>query len=131
MIIDEQSIIEFARQYDPQAHHLDDEAGKKTAFGGLVASGWHTASLTMKLFVDSDFTPKCGFIGAGFDELSWPKPVRPRDEIHAVICVLNTRISKSRPTHGLLKAQIDTYNQKNQVVQKQIVNLLVPRRLQP
>lgn len=128
IIIDERAIIEFAEKYDPQAHHLNHEAGKKTAFGGLVASGWHTASLTMKLFVDSDFTPVCGFIGAGFDDLSWPTPVRPQDEIHAVIQVLNRRISKSRPSHGLLKVQVYTYNQKNEVVQKEIVNLLVPRR---
>ena len=125
--IDASSIIEFAEKYDPQPHHLDDAAGKKTAFRGLVASGWQTASITMKLFVDSDFTPECGFIGAGLDELSWPIPVRPNDEIYAVIEVINARISKSRPTHGVLKVKTYTYNQRNEIVQKQVVNLLVPR----
>jgi|694.fasta_scaffold37257_2 acyl dehydratase len=125
--IDELSIIEFAKTYDPQHHHLDDAAARKTAFGGLVASGWQTAALTMKLFVESDFTPECGFIGAGFDELSWPMPVRPNDEIYAIIEVINARISKSRPTHGILKVKTYTYNQHNDIVQKQIVNLLVPR----
>ena len=125
--IDARSIIEFAEEYDPQPHHLDFEAGMKTAFGGLVASGWQTAALTMKLFVDSDFTPECGFIGAGFDELSWPTPVRPNDEIYAVIEVIDSRNSKSRPTHGILKVKTYTFNQRNEIVQKQIVNLLVPR----
>ena len=73
------------------------------------------------------FIPECGFIGAGFDELSWPKPVRPNDEIYAIIEVINARISKSKPTHGILKSKTYTYNQHNEIVQKQIVNLLVPR----
>jgi acyl dehydratase len=127
--VDTKSIVDFAIKYDPQHHHLDDIAGKKTVFGGLVASGWQTAALTMKLFVDSDFTPECGFIGAGFDELSWPTPVRPNDEIYAVIEVVNARISKSRPTHGVLKVKTYTYNQRNEIVQKQVVNLLVPRKI--
>ena len=126
--VDETAIKVFAEKYDPQPHHLDDEAGRKTLVGGLVASGWQTAALTMKLLVESDFTPDCGFIGAGFDELSWPSPLRPNDKIYATAEVLSARISKSRPSHGILKVRIHTYNQKNELVQKQVVNLFVPRK---
>ena len=126
--VDETAIKAFAEKYDPQPHHLDDEAGRKTLVGGLVASGWQTAALTMKLLVESDFTPDCGFIGAGFDELSWPSPLRPNDKIYATAEVLSARISKSRPSHGILKVRIYTYNQKNELVQKQVVNLFVPRK---
>ena len=126
--VDETAIKVFAEKYDPQPHHLDDEAGRKTLVGGLVASGWQTAALTMKLLVESDFTPDCGFIGAGFDELSWPSPLRPNDKIYATAEVLSARISKSRPSHGILKVRIYTYNQKNELVQKQVVNLFVPRK---
>ena len=126
--VDETAIKAFAEKYDPQPHHLDDEAGRKTLVGGLVASGWQTAALTMKLLVESDFTPDCGFIGAGFDELSWPSPLRPNDKIYATAEVLSARISKSRPSHGILKVRIHTYNQKNELVQKQVVNLFVPRK---
>ena len=126
--IDAMAIRAFAEKYDPQPHHLNEEAGRKTMVGGLVASGWQTAALTMKLLVESDFTPERGFIGAGFDELSWPNPLRPNDEIYATAEVLSTRISKSRPSYGILKVRIDTYNQKNELVQKQLVNLFVPRK---
>jgi acyl dehydratase len=79
--VDKEAIVAFAREFDPQPYHLDEEAARNSVFGGLVASGWHTAALTMRLLVDSEFRPAGGILGVGFDELSWPRPVRPGDEI--------------------------------------------------
>ncbi len=81
--VDKEQIFAFARQFDPQPFHLDEEAARKSPFQGLAASGWHTAALTMRLMVDGEFKPAGGILGVGFDELSWPRPVRPGDELHA------------------------------------------------
>jgi len=81
--VDKDQIIAFAAQFDPQPYHLDEEAARKSFFGGLAASGWHTAALTMRLVVEGEFRPADGILGVGFEELSWPRPVRPGDELHA------------------------------------------------
>src|SRR5687768_11407353 len=86
-----ESIKRFAAEYDPQPFHLDEEAGKKSFFGEFVASGWHTACLTMRLLVDSEFKAANGLIGAGFDEMRWPRPVRPGDELRIETEVLEIR----------------------------------------
>jgi len=75
--VDKDQIIAFAAQFDPQSYHLDEAAARKSVFGGLAASGWHTAALTMRLLVEGEFRPADGILGVGFDELSWPRPVRP------------------------------------------------------
>ena len=126
--IDADQITRFAAEFDPQPFHLDDEAARDTIFGGLAASGWHTAAVTMKLTVESDFKPAGGIVGAGFDELRWPRPVRPGDELHVEGEVLETRPSKSNPRQGLLKVRTSTMNQDGEVVQISVGNLLVPRR---
>jgi acyl dehydratase len=95
--IDADSIRRFAAEFDPQPFHLDEAAAKTSIFQGLAASGWHTAAITMRLLVESDFKPAGGIIGAGFDELRWPRPVRPGDELRVESEVLETRVSKSRP----------------------------------
>ena len=94
--IDADQIKAFAKQFDPQPFHLDEEAAKNSVFGGLAASGWHTAALTMRLMAEGDFKPAGGIIGVGFDELSWSRPVRPGDELHAKSEILDVRPSKSR-----------------------------------
>ena len=121
-------IKRFATEYDPQPFHLDEEAGRKSMFGGLAASGWHTACLTMRLLVDSDFKAANGLIGAGFDELRWPRPVRPGDELRVEMEVLEVRPSKSRSDIGLVKFRMTTLNQNNEPVQIGVCNLVVPRR---
>ncbi len=126
--IDKEQIVAFAQQFDPQPYHIDEEAARKSAFGGLAASGWHTAALTMRLMVDGEFKPAGGILGVGFDELSWPRPVRPGDELHATSEVLEVRPSKSRPDRGLIRVRTTTRNQNNEVVQMFTGNLLVPRR---
>jgi acyl dehydratase len=126
--IDADAITRFAAEFDPQPFHLDHEAARATFFGGLAASGWHTAAVTMKLLVESDFKPAAGIIGAGFDELRWPKPVRPGDELHVEGEVLETRMSRSNPRQGLIKLRTSTINQHGDAVQISIGNLIVPRR---
>ena len=126
--VERERIKSFAAEFDPQPFHLDEEAAKRSLFGGLAASGWHTAAMTMKLLVGSDLKPAGGILGAGFDEFRWPKPVRPGDELHLEIEVLQTRASKSRPDQGVIKVRTTTLNQNNEAVQISVGNLIVPRR---
>jgi acyl dehydratase len=107
---------------------LDEHSARRSIFGGLAASGWHTAALTMRLLVESDFKPVGGIVGAGFDEFRWPVPVRPGDELHVEGEVLEVRPSKSRPHQGLLKVRTTTKNQKDEAVQVSVGTLVVPRR---
>ena len=126
--VDTDQIKSFAKQFDPQPYHLDEEAAEKSPFRGLAASGWHTAALTMRLMVDGDFKPAGGILGVGFDALSWPKPVRPGDELYAKSEILEVRPSKSRPDRGTIRVRTTTYNQNDEAVQEFTGNLLVPRR---
>jgi acyl dehydratase len=126
--IDKDEIVAFAAQFDPQSYHLDEDAGRKSVFGGLVASGWHTAALMMRLVADGELRPAGGILGVGFDALSWPRPVRPGDELHVVSEVLEVRPSKSRPDRGLIRVRTTTLNQNGEAVQIYTANLLVPRR---
>ena len=126
--VDKEQIKAFAAEFDPQPFHLDEDAALDTIFGGLAASGWHTAALTMRLLVDSEIEPAGGIVGAGFDEFRWPRPVRPGDELHIESEVLEVRPSRSRSNQGLIKVRTTTLNQKDEAVQVQIANLIVPRR---
>jgi len=126
--VDTDQIKSFAKEFDPQPYHLDEEAAEKSPFRGLAASGWHTAALTMRLLVDGDFKPAGGILGVGFDALSWPKPVRPGDELHAKSEILEVRPSKSKPDRGTIRVRTTTYNQNDEAVQEFTGNLLVPRR---
>ncbi len=126
--VEKDEIIAFAKKFDPQYFHLDEEAARRSIFGGLVASGWHTAALTMRLLNERESKPAGGSIGLGFDELRWPIPVRPGDELHIESEVLDVRPSKSRPDRGLLKMRTRTLNQHGQVVQDIVQNAMVPRR---
>ncbi|WP_218000963.1 MaoC family dehydratase, partial [Nocardia aobensis] len=118
----------FASEFDPQPFHLDESVAGASIFRGLAASGWHTAAVTMRLLVDSEFKPAGGIVGAGFDELRWPLPVRPGDELHVESEVLEVRSSKSRPEQGLVKVRTNTLNQNQEIVQITVGNLVVPRR---
>ena len=126
--IDADQIKSFAEQFDPQPFHLDERAAETSVFHGLAASGWHTAALTMRLMADGEFKPAGGIIGVGFDELSWQRPVRPGDELHAKSEVLEVRPSKSRLDRGLIRLRTTTYNQNGEAVQTFTGNLIVPRR---
>ncbi|MGR4897386.1 MaoC family dehydratase [Stenotrophomonas sp. LARHCG68] len=127
--IDEERITSFAAEFDPQPFHLDASAAGASIFRGLAASGWHTAAVTMRLLVDSEFKPAGGIVGAGFDELRWPLPLRPGDELRVESEVLAVRPSKSRPEQGLVKLRTTTFNQDGNAVQLSVGNLVVPRRM--
>ena len=120
-------IIEFAEKFDPQKFHLNAKSAERSIFKGLVASGWHTAAITMRLFVKTlNFAE--GAIGLGVDELRWPHAVRPGDILHVKTEILDTRLSQSRPNVGVIKLRNTTLNQRGEVVQTMTANALVPRR---
>ena len=126
--VDGERIKRFAAEFDPQPFHLDEVAARNSLFGGLAASGWHTAALTMRLLVESELKPAGGIVGAGADEFRWPRPVRPGDELRIESEVIDVRPSKSRPHQGLIKVRTTTFNQDDEAVQVLVANLVVPRR---
>jgi len=126
--VERERIKSFAAEFDPQPFHLDEDAARSSLFGGLAASGWHTAALTMRLLVESELKPAGGIVGAGFDEFRWPRPVRPGDELHLEIEVLEVRASRSRADQGVIKVKTTTMNQNGEPVQVSVGNLIVPRR---
>lgn len=126
--IDREQIKAFAAEFDPQPFHVDEAAARDTLFRGLAASGWHTAALSMRLLVGSEFKPAGGIIGAGIDEMRWPKPVRPGDELRVESEIIEVRQSRSRPEQGWIKVRTTTLNQNGEDVQVFTGNLLVPRR---
>ena len=128
LCVEEERIKSFAAEFDPQPFHLDPAAAQHTIFRGLAASGWHTAAMTMRLLVESEFRPAGGVVGAGFDEIRWPRPVRPRDELRIESELLEVRPSRSHPDLGLIKLRTTTLNQNGEAVQISVGNLLVPRR---
>jgi acyl dehydratase len=117
----------FAAAFDPQPFHLDEAAARNSLFAGLAASGWHTAAMSMRLCLSSDFRPAGGIIGSG-GELIWSKPVRPGDTLRIEIEVVETRASRSRPGQSLVKVRIATLNQHGETVQTFSPTLLVDRR---
>jgi len=123
-----EEIVEFAGRYDPQPFHLDDAtAAANPIFGKLAASGWHTASATMRMLVDEGAKHGGHSIGgAGLDELRWLRPVYPGDILSAENEVLEVRQSRSRPTIGTVKLRTTTYNQDNQPVLTMTANIIVP-----
>ena len=119
-------IKEFAGRYDPQPFHTDEAAARNTMFGGLVASGWHTAAVTMKLSVQS-FPLASGIIGSG-GELRWPWPVRPGDTLQVTSEILEIIPSQSKPDRGMVRVKLTTTNQNGEVVQTFSPKLVVFRR---
>ena len=126
--VDADAIKAYARQFDPQPFHLDETAAASTLFKGLAASGWHTVSMTMRLLVDGGLPIAGGIIGAGVDEIRWPRPTRPGDTLRLLSEVLEVRLSKSRPDQGLMKVRTTTLNQNEEPVQVMVSNLVVMRR---
>jgi acyl dehydratase len=118
-----EQIKTFAAMYDPQPFHLDEDAAKSSVFGGLIASGWHTAALTMRLLVDS-FPLAGGLIGKG-GELVWPNPVRPGDTLHLFIDIVDLTRSKSRPDRGTVTTRMEVQNQRGEPVQIATMKVVV------
>jgi acyl dehydratase len=125
--LDEGQIKAFASAFDPQAFHLDDHAAKATLFGGLAASGWHTAAITMRLNVESGLPLANGIIGAGA-EIQWPAPTRPGDILHVESEVIDVVPSRSRPERGIATIVSRTLNQRGDILQILTARLVVHRR---
>jgi len=113
--VNERDIIDFARQYDPQDMHVDPAIAASGPFGQVIASGWQTIGLMMRLFVEN-FLPKNGLAAPGIDELRWPRPVRPGDTLNVRVSILEARRSRTKPDRGLLHCFVEVFNQDGEVV---------------
>jgi acyl dehydratase len=128
LTVTEDAIVAFAREYDPQPFHTDPIAAQASFFGTLIASGWHTAALTMKLLNEAGMDIAGGVIGAGAEEVRWPAPLVPGDAIHVRVEILDSRVSKSRPEIGIVRMRIRTLREDGTAVQDMIGNLVVPAK---
>ena len=117
----------FAAEFDPQPFHLDEDAAKASIFGRLVASGWHTMALTMRLLVEGELCSLWGLVGLGADELRWPRPVYPGDVLSVEWEVLEVRPSSSKVDRGTARVRVTTRNQRHEVVLTLVTTILVPR----
>jgi acyl dehydratase len=128
--VDADEIISFAKRFDPQDFHTDPEAAKRTPFGGLIASGWHTSGLMMRLFFEHYLTHVASLGSPGLDELRWVKPVRPGDQLSLRVTVLKAIPSKSKPDRGAVTSFIEVFNQTNEAVMTlKVVNIIARRPL--
>ncbi len=121
-------LVAFAREFDPQPQHLGEESAAASNFGALVASGWHTAALTMRLFVEALPPVPGGGQGVAIEDFTWPNPVKAGDEIHVEIEILALRESRSRPGKGVIRLRCLTKNQRGEIVQTAVHTMLAPRR---
>lgn len=128
ILVDQDEVISFAKRYDPQDFHTDPEAAKQTIFGGLIASGWQTAGLMMRLYADHYLSKVASLSSPGVDELRWKHPVRPGDELSLRVTVTEARRSNSKPDRGIVRSFIEVLNQNNEVVlSMSALNLLLCR----
>jgi acyl dehydratase len=125
--VTEKQIIDFARDFDPQVFHLKPARAAQSIFKGLIASGWHTAAITMRLFVQTlNFAE--GAIGLGVDELRWPNAVRPGDALRVETEIIERRRSRSKPNYGIIRVRNVTTNQRGEIVQTMTTSAIVRRR---
>ncbi len=130
IVVDETEIIDFAQRFDPQPFHTDPEAAKHSMFGGIIASGWHTSSIMMRLAVDHYLASVASLGSPGVDELRWLKPVRSGDELSIRITVTETKRSRSKPDRGIVRSFIEVLNQNREVVMDlKGVNFILCREL--
>jgi acyl dehydratase len=128
--VTEPEIIEFARQFDPQYFHVDPEKAVQSRFGGIIASGWHTAGLTMRLYVDHFLSHVASLASPGVDEVRWPNPVRPGDTLSVRVTILEVRPSRSKTDRGVVHAKIEAINQKDELVLSMVGISIIGRRPQ-
>jgi acyl dehydratase len=115
-LVTREEIVDFASRYDPQPFHLDDEAARESIYGGLIASGWMTCSVVMRMLVDHFISPVSSMGSPGIDELRWLGPVRPGDRLRVRVTVVDARRSKSRPDRGVIQLRQEAINQHGEVV---------------
>ena len=116
--IDQASIIAFAKEFDPQPFHVDPVTAAAGPYGGLIASGWHTAAIVMRLLVDNYLSAEASLGSAGLDELRWPHPVRPGDTLRVRATVVESRRSLSKPDRGIVKTMVEAVNQDGRTVMR-------------
>ena len=127
--VEKDRIMSFAAEFDPQPQHLNEEAAATSQFGRLVASGWHTAAVSMRLFITEALPPIAGGgQGVGMDALAWPRPVQPGDELQVEAEVTAARPSRSQPDKGLITVRVTTSNQDGEIAQTVSHTVMVPRR---
>lgn len=114
--VSKEEILDFARQYDPQYFHIDEERAKESIYGGLIASGWHTAAMTMRLACEGIVLQSASMGSPGIDELRWVRPVRPGDTLTARMEILGSRASQSKPDRGIVNSQVVVTNQDGDTV---------------
>jgi acyl dehydratase len=126
--VEADEIIAFAKRFDPQPIHADPDAAKLRSFGGLIASGWHTAGLMMRLYVDHYLSSVASLVSPGIDELRWHKPVRPGHRLSVRVTILKTATSKSKPDRGVVTSGVEVFNQYSELVMSlRIVNIILRR----
>lgn len=116
ILVTEKDILDFGQKFDPQAFHVDQDKAKKSQFGGLIASGWHTAAITMRLLVDYYVSRVAGMGSPGSGPIRFLKPVRPGDELSIRVTILKATRSRSKPDRGTVEALVETMNQHGEVV---------------
>lgn len=126
--VTEEAIIAFAKEYDPQDFHMDAEKAKNTALGGLAASGWHTACLSMRLMADMMPRMEGGLVGRSIEKVEWPRSVRPNDTLSCTAEILEVRPSASNPSRGVMRFKNTTRNQNGETVLQMETVVFVPRR---
>jgi len=114
--VEKQEVLDFGRRFVPLSYHTDAELAKQSIYGGLIASGWHTASLMMRLYTDNYLSKVANLGSPGGDELRWDKPVFPGDDLSIRVTVLETRRSESKPDRGIVRSFVEVLNQKREVV---------------
>lgn len=126
--VDEAEVVEFAQRYDPQPFHVDPEAAAAGPFGGLIASGWHTCALMMRLLVEQYLSPASSLGSPGVDELRWLRPVRPGDELVLRTTVEDARLSASKPDRGIVRTRVALVDQEGREVLRLLATNLVRAR---
>jgi acyl dehydratase len=126
--VDLDEVVEFARRYDPQPFHIDPEAAAQSIYGGIIASGWHTCAMVMRVLVEGYISAESSLGSPGIDELRWLAPVRPGDDLRVHITVLHSRPSRTKPDRGIVQSEMAVRNQDDVVVLSMIATYLVRRR---
>jgi len=128
IVVEESEIIAFARRYDPQDFHTDPDAAARSIYGGLIASGWHSAAMTMRLLVSNYLSSVASLGSPGIDELRWIRPVRPADTLNVRVTILEAKRSRSKPDRGVIQSLIEVSNQRGELVMSmKAINLLLCR----
>jgi len=126
--VSERQIVDFATQYDPQYFHVDPVKAAASEFGGIIASGWQTIGLAMRLYVDHYLSHVASLASPGVDEIRWANPLRPGDTVRIRVTILDTRLSRSKPDRGIVRARLEAINQRDELVLSMTAVSILRRR---